>query len=207
MVPIQFITHSYKNISYEESARLALKGGCRWIQLRVKDATDEELEPLAIRLRDACREKEAIFVLDDRVELCKKIKADGVHLGKNDMPISKVRDLLGQEYIIGGTANTMDDIRCLRDGDVDYIGYGPFRFTTTKEKLAPILGIEGYRTARKIMDEENINIPLVAIGGIMLDDVPLLLDTGVNGIAVSGAIIRAENPVKMMQNFLNSDNE
>lgn len=205
MVPIQFITHTAPGISYEESAMLALEGGCRWIQLRMKNATDEEVEPIALRLLKACHSHEAVFILDDRVELCQKIKADGVHLGKNDMPVQEARQLLGHEFIIGGTANTIEDIRQLKRSSADYIGCGPFRFTTTKEKLAPVLGLEGYRQIMQQIKQEELRIPVCAIGGITLEDVPALLDAGVQGIAVSGSILRAENPVDMMQQFLQAD--
>lgn len=205
MVPIQFITHTYNGISYEESGMLALQGGCRWVQLRMKGATDDEAEPVARRLLAACHEAGATFILDDRVELCAKIKADGVHLGKNDMPVSEARERLGHEFIIGGTANTIDDIRRLKRESADYVGCGPFRFTTTKEKLSPTLGLDGYRSIIQAMRQEELRIPLVAIGGITLEDVPALLDAGADGIAVSGAVLRADSPADMMRRFLESD--
>lgn len=205
MVPIQFITHTTDSISYEESALLALQGGCKWIQLRMKGATDDEVEPIARRLLKACHDQDATFVLDDRVELCKKIEADGVHLGKNDMPVNEAREVLGHNFIIGGTANTIDDIRQLKRRSADYIGCGPFRFTTTKEKLSPIIGLEGYRTIVEEMKKEEIRIPVCAIGGIELDDVMPILHTGIQGIAVSGAILRADNPIEMMKQFLQAD--
>ena len=205
MVPIQFITHTTDSISYEESALLALQGGCKWIQLRMKGATDDEVEPIARRLLKACHDQDATFVLDDRVELCKKIEADGVHLGKNDMPVNEAREVLGHNFIIGGTASTIDDIRQLKRRSADYIGCGPFRFTTTKEKLSPIIGLEGYRTIVEEMKKEEIRIPVCAIGGIELDDVMPILQTGIQGIAVSGAILRADNPIEMMKQFLQAD--
>lgn len=205
MVPIQFITHHTPTISYEEGALLALQGGCRWIQLRMKEASDEEAEPIAIRILEACHRVGATFVLDDRVALCKKIKADGVHLGRQDMPVDQARNVLGHEFIIGGTANTIDDIRQLKRQSADYIGCGPYRFTTTKEKLAPTLGLEGYRTIMQAIRRERLRINVCAIGGITPEDAPGLLQVGVNGIAVSGAVLRASDPVAMMQHFLNAD--
>lgn len=184
---------------------LALEGGCTWIQLRMKGATDDEAEPVALELLDECRKRGATFILDDRVQLCKKIGADGVHLGKNDMPVNEARELLGHEFIIGGTANTFDDIKRLRAQSADYIGCGPFRFTRTKDNLAPILGLDGYRQIVEQMQKELVRIPVCAIGGIELADVPALLSAGVQGVAVSGAILRADNPAEMMRNFLNAD--
>ena len=205
MVPVQFITHQTDSVSYKESALLALEGGCTWIQLRMKGATDDEAEPVALELLDECRKRGATFILDDRVQLCKKIGADGVHLGKNDMPVNEARELLGHEFIIGGTANTFDDIKRLRAQSADYIGCGPFRFTRTKDNLAPILGLDGYRRIVEQMQKELVRIPVCAIGGIELADVPALLDAGVQGVAVSGAILRADNPQEMMRSFLNAD--
>lgn len=206
MIPIQFITHTTSSISYEESAMLALQGGCRWIQLRIKGASDDEVEPVAIRLLKACHEADATFILDDRVELCKKIKADGVHLGRHDMPVNQAREYLGHEFIIGGTANTFDEIRTLKYQSADYIGCGPYRYTTTKENLAPLLGPDGYTKIMQQVKAEELRIPICAIGGITLDDVIPILQTGIKGIAISGAVLRADNPVEMMQRFLQADN-
>ena len=108
---LQFITHFTEQYSYLDSARMALEGGCRWIQLRMKDASDEEVEAIAIKVQELCRQYSATFIIDDRVELVKKLKADGVHLGKNDMPIAEARRILGNDFIIGGTANTFDDVK------------------------------------------------------------------------------------------------
>ncbi len=205
MVPVQFITHQTDSISYKESALLALDGGCKWVQLRMKGATDDEAEPIALELLEECHKRGATFILDDRVELCKKIGADGVHLGKNDMPVNEARELLGHDFIIGGTANTFDDIKRLRALSADYIGCGPFRFTRTKEHLAPVIGLDGYRSIIEQMRQELVRIPVCAIGGIELADVPALLNAGVQGVAVSGAILRADNPAEMMRSFLNAD--
>ena len=108
-VELQFITHFTDTYSYYDSARMALEGGCRWIQLRMKDTPVDEVEREAIRLQGLCKDYGATFVIDDHVELVKKIHADGVHLGKKDMPVAEARGILGKEFIIGGTANTFDD--------------------------------------------------------------------------------------------------
>lgn len=193
---LQFITHFTEHYSYLDSARIALEGGCRWVQLRMKDATDDEVEAIAVKVQELCRQYNATFIIDDRVGLVKKLKADGVHLGKNDMPIAEARRILGNDFIIGGTANTFDDVKAHYLSGADYIGCGPFRFTTTKKKLSPILGLEGYRSITSQMKAEGINLPIVAIGGITIDDIPEIMQTGVTGIALSGTILRAENPVE-----------
>ena len=202
MRAIQFITHETGSIGYVEGARMALEGGCKWIQLRMKDASDDEVRKAAAEIQPMCKEHEAVFLLDDRVELVKELHADGVHLGKNDMPIDEARRILGEEYIIGGTANTFDDIQRIASQGADYIGCGPFRFTTTKKNLAPVLGIEGYRDIIAKMRNAGINIPMVAIGGITPDDIDEILATGVQGIAVSGTVLNADDPVAMMKSLL-----
>ena len=202
MRAIQFITHNTGSIGYVEGARMALEGGCKWIQLRMKDASDDEVRKAAAEIQPMCKEHEAVFLLDDRVELAKELHADGVHLGKNDMPIDDARRILGEEYIIGGTANTFEDIQRIAAQGADYIGCGPFRFTTTKKNLAPVLGIEGYRDIIAKMRNAGINIPMVAIGGITPDDIDEILATGVQGIAVSGTVLNADDPVAMMKSLL-----
>ena len=199
---LQFITHYTDSISYLDSVKIALEGGCRWVQLRMKHATPDEIRPVALEAQRLCREAGATFVIDDHVGLVREIGADGVHLGKNDMPIDEARHILGTNYIIGGTANTFDDVVMHWRNGADYIGCGPFRFTTTKEKLSPVLGLEGYRSIVSQMKEANIPLPIVAIGGITAEDIPSIMQTGVTGIALSGTVLRAEDPVEEMRKLI-----
>lgn len=199
---LQFITHFTEKYSYYDSARMALEGGCRWIQLRMKDASPEEVEQEALRVQALCRTYHATFIIDDHVELVKKLHTDGVHLGKHDMPVAEARRLLGNGFIIGGTANTFDDVKMHYEAGADYIGCGPFRFTTTKKNLSPILGLEGYRHIVSQMKEAGINLPIVAIGGITREDIPAILQTGVTGVALSGTILRADNPTEETRRIL-----
>ena len=203
---IQFITHANDRYNYLDGVRIALEGGCRWIQLRMKDASEEEVLKTAESTRKLCRQYDAVFLLDDYVELVERSGADGVHLGKDDMPIDEARRLLGKDKIIGGTANTFEDVKRIYSAGADYIGCGPFRFTTTKKKLSPILGLDGYSRIIEQMNANGINIPVIAIGGILLQDIPDIMQTGVSGVAVSGAILNANNddtPVTTMKRFIN----
>ncbi|MCD8317824.1 MAG: thiamine phosphate synthase [Paraprevotella sp.] len=202
MPKLHFITHHTEKYSYVDSARMALEGGCRWIQLRMKDAPAEEWMRIGKQIGLMCRQYDAKFILNDHVEYVKPLQADGVHLGKNDMPVDEARNILGAGFIIGGTANTLDDIILHAKRGADYIGCGPFRFTTTKEKLAPILGLEGYRTLIKEMKTAGVHLPVVAIGGITRADIPNLMSTGIDGIALSGTILNANNPVQEMQRII-----
>ena len=186
---IQFISHYSERYSYLDSIQLALEGSCRWIQLRMKDATDDEVRPIAVEAQKLCRAYGAKFIIDDRVLLVHELQADGVHLGP--------------DFIIGGTANTFEDAKAHYEASADYIGCGPFRFTTTKQKLAPVLGLDGYRHIIQQMRAANINIPIVAIGGITKDDIPAILQTGITGIALSGTVLRADDPIAEMKHIIN----
>lgn len=199
---LQFITHYTDTINYLDSVKIAIEGGCRWIQLRMKNATIYEIRPIALQAQALCKEAGATFIIDDHVDLVKEIGADGVHLGKNDMPVNEARAILGDKFIIGGTANTFDDIITHYKNSANYIGCGPFRFTTTKEKLSPVLGLEGYRNIVKQMRENSINIPIVAIGGINAEDIPSLMNTGITGIALSGTVLRAQSPIEEMKKLI-----
>ena len=229
-IHLQFITHYTEKCSYIDSAKIALEGGCRWIQLRMKDVSETILEHHALIIQEMCKEYGATFIIDDNVFLAKKINADGVHLGKNDMPITEARRILGDDFIIGATVNTFEEILKIIDNvqvgtstsivteelkvhnpmvqssivQVNYIGCGPFRFTHTKQKLSPILGIEGYKEIVKKKLEQNIDIPIVAIGGISNADIPHILETGIDGIALSSSILRAENPIEEMKNIVST---
>mgnify|MGYP004675572743 FL=1 len=194
---LQYISHFTPQISYAEGIRMALEGGCRWIQLRMKDAPAEEIIACAEEVLPLCRRHGAKFLLDDHVELVRQLGADGVHLGKNDMPVDEARKILGPDIIIGGTANTIEDIIRLHKQGADYIGCGPFMFTTTKKNLSPILGLDGYKSIVLKMKELGIDLPIVAIGGITVEDIPSVMGTGVSGIALSGAILGAPDPVEM----------
>lgn len=201
---LQFVTHCNCKYSYADSAGIALEGGCRWIQLRMKDADESAMEETAVAVQKMCKERGATFIIDDNVPLAKRIGADGVHLGKNDMPVADARKILGDRFIIGSTVNSFDDIlSTLRTATPDYFGCGPFRFTSTKKNLSPILGLDGYRTITAKMKECGIGIPLVAIGGICAVDIPQLLECGADGIALSGTVLNAADPVHEMKEIAN----
>ena len=196
---LQFITHTYGETGYVEGAMKALEGGCRWIQLRIKEASDGEVEKAAKTVLRECRRKSATLIIDDRVDLAMSIGADGVHLGNKDMPIAEARRIMGTKYIIGGTANTVDDLRRIVADGGDYAGCGPFRFTETKRNLAPELGLEGMA---RLAAWAKGKIPVVAIGGIEPDDIPYIMSTGVWGVAISGYILRSGDPVRATESII-----
>ena len=192
---LQFITHQTPTYSTVASAQVALDGGCRWIQLRMKDASMELLTETAHQLKELCAKYNATFIVDDHVSIALAVKADGVHLGKNDLPIAEARRLMGPDYIIGGTANTFADIQQLVAAGVNYVGLGPFRFTQTKQNLSALLGATGYQEILSQCEANDIHIPIVAIGGITVADIPTLKQIGIQAIALSSTILQAADPV------------
>lgn len=199
---LQFITNTDCNVPVVEQILGVIKGGGRWIQIRMKDASDEEIKKVVEAVKPECVDKEAFLILDDRVELAKELNVGGVHLGKDDMPPSKARMILGPAAVIGVTANTFADILAVSALDIDYFGIGPFHETLTKKNPTPMLGIEGIKNICNRMEQEEILIPRVAVGGIKYDDVIPLLQAGVNGVAVSGAIAYAHDIVKETERFI-----
>jgi thiamine-phosphate pyrophosphorylase len=185
-----------------QAAELACRGGVRWVQLRVKNLPAAEWRQRALDVQAVCRHHGTTLLINDNPALALEIGADGVHLGKQDMPPAAARQLLGPGFIIGGTANTFADIEGLVAAGVEYIGLGPFRFTTTKEKLSPILGLSGYAEIMAQCRAAGFTTPVVGIGGVELADVAELLAAGLHGVAVSGAIGGAASPTKAAQLFV-----
>ena len=190
---LQFITNTNCNVPLEAQVAAALDGGCRWVQLRMKDASDDEIRRVVSVIKPMCDQMEAFLILNDRVNLAKELEVSGVHVGKEDMSPSEARAILGAGAVIGVTVNTFEDVLRAATCDIDYVGIGPYRHTTTKKNLAPILGKEGISAICRQMDEKGIEIARVAVGGIGIDDILPLMECGVNGVAVSGAIANAKD--------------
>jgi thiamine-phosphate pyrophosphorylase len=200
---LQYITTS------AHLAEQACAGGVDWIQLRLKNVSYEDYKKEARAVQQICKKYDATFIINDNVDLALEIKSDGVHVGKGDpLTSDHIAALLNGSFIIGCTANSIDDFLHLSGKAVDYIGLGPFRFTTTKQNLSPILGLEGYeRIFREIAEHQLTPPPVVGIGGITESDVPALLATPLHGIAVSGAISNAKDVTTTARIFKNLTNK
>jgi len=185
---LHYISQQPKNGTHLSAIRAALDAGCKWIQLRVKDQPKDIILQHAVEAIKLCDKYGARLIVNDHPEIALKAGAHGLHVGLQDMPIQQARQVVGTNLIIGGTANTFEHVQQRAAEGADYIGLGPYRFTTTKQKLSPILGIGGYRDIMHKMRLARIKTPVIAIGGITLADVPLIMQTGVYGVALSGAI-------------------
>ena len=195
---LHYITQELPDFSHSELAEFACKGGANWIQLRVKNKSYEDWLKIAQETKLVCLKYGAKLIINDNVQIAKEISADGVHLGKDDMNPKEARKILGNNFIIGGSTNNMEDVRRQMADGCDYIGIGPFRFTSTKEKLSPVLGLEGIK---KIAEQFGKQIPMIAIGGIKLEDVESLMEIEIHGVAVSSAINLSENKIEATKKF------
>jgi len=164
------------------------EAGLKLVQLRAKNLSFKVHVDLAVKAKEICQSYGAKLIINDNVDVAVFVNAAGVHLGKSDRSVEEARGLLGIHKLIGGTANTYEDCVYLSNQQVDYIGLGPFRFTTTKENLSPVLGLEGYREILEKFRNNGYETPLYAIGGIQQKDFRELFKTKINGVAVSGIL-------------------
>lgn len=180
----QFISQGLTKAEQFNNIQKVLDKGIDWIQLRWKNQSEKDILLLAEEIKKLCELYHAVFIINDNVQIAKSIDANGVHLGLQDVDVASARQILGKDKIIGGTANTLQDVQQRINEQCNYIGLGPFRFTTTKNNLSPTLGLEGYRHIMQVVADKT-TIPIYAIGGITQSDIADILDTGVYGIAAS----------------------
>ncbi|GAA4273473.1 thiamine phosphate synthase [Aquimarina gracilis] len=204
MEKLQYISQGKTPDEHLHNIEEVCKAGGKWIQLRLKDIDLATSVNTAIRCKEICDQFGAIMIVNDEVDVAKIARAHGVHLGLQDMNPKDARDMLGDNFIIGGTANNVND--CLKhiEAGVDYIGLGPFRYTTTKKNLSPVLGVKGYEQILDTFQNKNLKVPIVAIGGIVENDINALIQTGISGIAVSGLLTNTKNLEETIKNIKNA---
>lgn len=195
------ITQDLKNFKHVDQVKLACENGADWIQLRVKNTNYNDWIEIASEAIVVCRQHDVKLIINDSVQVAMEINADGVLLGRDDMPIHSARKLLGKDKIIGGTGNSIDDLGKIYEAGADFAVMGPFKFTPTKMNFKSLLGINSYQKLMQYAQEHNIEMPIIAIGGIKLKDVDELMDLGVHGIAVSSAVFSAKSPEVALRDF------
>jgi len=196
--PLHCLTWDNAPLSHLEQVQQLLDAGANWIQLRQKNGTEREKMQTAITAMALCEKYKAILIINDSPQICLESGANGVHLGLKDYPISEARKLLGEYAIIGGTANTPEQARQRESEGCNYIGLGPWRATQTKENLSEVLGETGIKNVVDL----NLKIPVIAIGGIALQDIEKIVPLGVQGIAVSSGIVAAEDIGEAFKEYL-----
>jgi thiamine-phosphate pyrophosphorylase len=198
---LHYITQDLEDVSHQQLAINACKADVDWIQLRIKNKSFDEWLNIAWEVKKICHQYKVKLIINDNVKIATIVNADGVHLGKTDIDPLEARKELGAKAIIGGTANTFDDVKTLVDKGIDYIGLGPYHFTSTKSNLSPILELRGYKEILEQCKTTNITVPIIAIGGILSQDVKELISVGVYGIAVSSAITFSKNLTETIDVF------
>jgi len=199
---LHYLTQDMPHRPHEEQVRIACEAGVEWVQLRVKNKSHHEWLEIAQRVKLVTDKFNVALIVNDSVEIAGAVDADGVHLGQEDLSPIDARKILRDKKIIGFSTHSFEEILAAKNFDVDYFGLGPFRFTSTKEKLDPVLRIEGITEIVQKIRANGITKPIVAIGGIQLKDVSELLLTGVDGVAISSAINGADDPKEMARQFL-----
>ena len=171
-----------KGDTLAHQVELAILGGVTMIQLREKYLQGEALEELARQVQEVCREYQIPFIINDNVDLAKKIDADGVHVGQSDMAVGQARAILGPDKIIGATAKTVEQAKIAEEQGADYLGSGAVFGSKTKTDAIPM--------SKELLQQicESVHIPVVAIGGITLENVEQLKDCSITGVAVVSGI-------------------
>jgi thiamine-phosphate pyrophosphorylase len=190
---LHFITHDIDQHSQIEQVQIACGAGAKWVQYRCLTKNDEELLEDINAIAEICDDWGATLIVTDHIHLNGKADIQGFHIEDMDANFVKLREQLGEAITIGGSSNTLEGLIRLAEEGADYAGFGPFYTTNTKPNNAPLLGIEGYQTAMKVLKEKAIDLPVLAVGGITLSDVAPLMTTGIFGIAVSASINQAED--------------
>lgn len=197
-----YLTQDLPHRSHAEQTEIACKAGANWIQYRCFSKNESELIAELHQVASICDDWGATLILTDHYHLLDKVDAQGVHIENMEADLKSIRERISDEKTLGASANSIEDIqRIYASGVVDYIGCGPFSVTKTKPNDYPLFGFEGYKLIVQKMKEPKINIPVLACGGISIDDAEALLNTGIFGIVVSSAVNLADDPGLTLKDF------
>ena len=179
----------YAHASWPDRVESVLRGGTDILQLREKNLTDDALLPTAYAIQEICSYYNALFIINDRVQLGKKINADGIHIGKDDQQVHDAREYLGNQFLIGASCyrNINSALKAQRQG-ADYVAFGSI-FSSITKKNAPRCPMSTLRNSKRIL-----SIPVCAIGGIKDTNIKSVLSTGIDMIAVSDAVFNTSRP-------------
>ncbi len=190
MFPVQFLTTDLPTYTHVQQVKDACEQGLKWIQYRTKNTPLEQWIDTAKEIRAITKAYNAVFIVNDNPEVAEKSDADGLHIGKEDAAISLCRKRFSNK-ILGYSCNHIDDVIYAQQEGASYAGIGPYRFTTTRQKLNPILGAELLKKIIVDYKQNHLKIPLVAIGGIELNDIESLCKIGIQHVALSSFIVKA----------------
>ena len=200
---LQFITHDIIQHSHIEQAQIACEAGAKWIQYRCLSKADEELLADINSIANICDDWGATLIVTNHIHLKGKADIQGFHIEDMDADFIALRKQIGDEYTLGGSANSVDNLIRLAKEGADYAGFGPFKVTTTKPTNSPLLGVQGYAVAMQTLKQQDIDLPILAVGGVTLQDIDPLLAAGVYGIAASSAINQSDDMYQTYRDFYN----
>ena len=198
---LHFITHDLAQSSHIEQVQVACEAGAKWIQYRSLSKADDELLADINLIAEICDDWGATLIVTNHIHLKGKADIQGFHLEDINADFIALRKQIGEEFTLGGSANTVEQLIKLANEGADYAGFGPFNTTSTKSNDNPLVSIDEYANAVKKLKSANIDLPILAVGGVTLADVPTLMTTGVFGIAASSAINQAENMYEAYVDF------
>ena len=195
---VMCITRDGLPLSHADQTEQLCRAGARWIQLRIKNTVQGEWLNTAREFVEVCRSQGAVCIINDSVDIAIEVGADGVHLGKQDEDWNEARRRLGPRMLLGGTVNNeIDAARAIGSGCLDYVGIGPWRYTTTKKNLSPVLGAAGVRSLVAMLD----GLPAWVIGGIEPADAAEVRATGAMGVAISSGLFRGGRVEANFKNY------
>jgi len=182
-----FITdHNTGGLSFLDMTQAVLRAGVGWVQYRDKNASRRKVYEEAIKLKDLAGKHNAVFIVNDYSDIALAVDADGVHLGQDDLPVKEARKILGKGKIIGVSTHCIEQALEAEQAGADYLGFGPVFHTSTKDAGSP----RGTDLLGEI--KNKVSIPVVAIGGINLENIHSVLETGVDAVAVASAILKGD---------------
>ncbi|KIA94581.1 thiamine-phosphate pyrophosphorylase [Pedobacter kyungheensis] len=198
---LQYITHDIPNLTHIEQVQLACEAGAKWIQYRCLSKDDAALLADINAIAEICDDWGTTLIVTDHIHLNGKADIQGFHIEDMNADFTAIRKQLGNDVTLGGSANTVENLIRLANQGADYAGFGPFATTETKPNHLPLIGVEGYYKAVQELKAANIQLPLLAVGGIKIYDIEALMQTGIYGIAVSGAINFSDDFIEAYQDF------
>ena len=195
-----YLTQDMTDRSHAEQTQIACEAGANWIQYRCLSKSDEEMIPELHHVAAICDDWGATLILTDHYHLLDQVDAQGVHLEDMQADFEAIREIITDEKTLGASANTFEDLRRIAlSGVVDYAGCGPFSVTHTKPNDYPLLGYQGYVEIMEKFNDLGLDLPILAVGGVTLEDVNALMQTGIYGIAVSAAVNLAPKPSEVLR--------
>ncbi|MCX2475424.1 thiamine phosphate synthase [Pedobacter sp. MC2016-05] len=198
---LQYITHEILDLSHIEQVQLACEAGAKWIQYRCLSKNEEELLNDINVIAEICDDWGTTLIVTNHIYLNGKADIQGFHIEDSNADSIALRKLVGDDITLGGSANNVEEVIRLTEQGFDYVCLGPFSAGATNTNSLNILGIDGYLNSINQLKDLNINIPVLAAGGIKIYDVEPLMQTGIFGIAVSESIYSADDFIQAYQDF------